>query len=357
MSKERKQKDKVKKPTKFGVALMALVIMMLLAGCGGQGSSGQSGDGVTTIRINNDVAANTLKGESWRHFQEALESRLGDRVEIEIFDSGSLYSQDTQLQALQQNNVQFIAPVPGVLSGQFPELSVLGLPYLFKSPEMIDAAINDPDIGGELLAGVEEQGITIESVWLNGWRMVQTRDNPIEKLEDMEGIAIRVPPGDNYVGTFEELGANPTTINWSEVPTSLQQGVIDAAEPTPNANLSDKLYEVAPHITNTDHILDLYVIATNKQWFDGLPSEVQEAIKESLEETAEWNWERTKQANEEALQTMQEEGATLTRLDDSELARWQEATEPVIDGYEPVVGPDIIEALQQLADEYEWERP
>jgi len=339
----------MKKLTRPGALLTALVIVMLLAGCGGQ-------SGVTTILINNDVAENTLKGESWRHFQEALESKLGDRVDIEIFDSGSLYSQDTQLQALQQNNVQFIAPVPGVITGQFPEMGVLGLPYLFKSPEMIDAAINDPTIGGELLAGVEEQGITVESVWLNGWRMVQTRDRSIERLEDMEGLAIRVPPGDNYVQAFEELGASPTTINWSEVPTSLQQGVIDAAEPTPNANLSDKIYEVAPHITATDHVLDLYVIATNKEWFDGLPSEVQEAIRESLEETAEWNWERTQQDNEVALQTMQEEGATFITLDDSELARWQEVTEPVIEHYETVVGSDVINELRQLAEQYDWQR-
>ena len=328
-------------------------LMLVVVGCGASGS----GEGETVnIVINNDVAADTLKGESWRQFESNLSSKLGDQVQIEIFDSGSLYNQDDQLAALQQNNVQFIAPVPGVLSGSFPELSVFTLPYLFKSPAMIDEALNDPELGGEILASVEEENVEIKSTWLNGWRMVQTRDEPVESLEDVRGLRIRVPAGDAYIQTFETLGATPTGINWSEVPTSLQQGIIDAAEPTPNANLSDNLYEVAPYITNTDHALDFYVIATNKEWFDGLSADVQQAIEEALEETAEWNREQTESENEEALETMQTEGATFTRLDDEELGRWQDATQPVIEDYRSVVGSDVIDSLLQLAEKYDWER-
>lgn len=349
--------EKTKKLHRIAVIGAIFVLAIFTVGCAGSGGQGNGSSETVTIKINNDVASNTVKGKSWREFEKQLTSRLGDQVNVEISDSGSLYSQENQLEALQQNNVQFIAPVPGVLSGDFPELGTLGLPYLFKSPDMIDEAMNDPDIGGELLSGLEERNVEISSIWLNGWRMVQTRDEPVKSLEDMQGLSIRVPAGENYVKTFEELGARPSGIDWTEVPTSLQQGIIDAAEPTPNANLSDNLYEVAPNITSTDHILDFYVIATNKEWFDNLSPKVKRAVEESLEETAKWNWEQTEKENEEALKTMQSKGANFTQLDDEELARWQEATRPVIEDYRSIAGSDVIDSLLELSKKHEWERP
>jgi C4-dicarboxylate-binding protein DctP len=264
------------------LAVLSLIFLLIAAaGCSNSsstnhssgGSNQSSGDSSNkssgkkyVIKVNNDVAANTLKGQSWRHFKEALESSsVGDQVDVQIYDSGSLFAQSKQLQALQQNQIQLMAPVPGVLSGQFPKLQAFGLPYLFKSPDMIAAAIADPNIGPKLFAGPESKGVKITSVWLNGWRMVAS-SKPIKSIDDLKNVKIRVPGGNNYVNTFKALGADPVTIDWGEVPSSLQQGVIDAVEPTPNANVSDKIFELAKYTTTSDHILDIYVICANKKW-------------------------------------------------------------------------------------------
>ncbi|HET7629388.1 MAG TPA: TRAP transporter substrate-binding protein [Bacillales bacterium] len=354
------------------IAIFSLILLLIAAaGCsnssapnsssGGDQGSANGGDKSSgekiTIKVNNDVAADTLKGQSWRHFKEVLESSsVGDRVDVQIYDSGSLFAQSKQLQALQQNQIQLMAPVPGVLSGQFPKLQAFGLPYLFKSPDMISAAIADPNIGAKLFAGPEEKGVKITNVWLNGWRMVSA-SKPINTIDDLKGVKIRVPGGKNYVNTFKALGADVITIDWGEVPSSLQQGVIDAVEPTPNANVSAKIYELAKYTTTSDHILDIYVICANKQWLESLPTDVKKEVEAALKDTEKWNWEQAQKANEDALQKQIDGGGTVIKLSNDELAKWQEATKPVIDSYKDVIGEDILSAIQDLAKEYEWKRP
>lgn len=353
----------MKRRTGVTTGLLALTMVAAVSGCGqnsGKTSTGNSASGgtgkVITIKISNDIGANTLKGKSWRHFAQDLKTKLGSKVKVEISDNGSLYSQSEQLQALEQNDVQFIAPVPGVISGQFPKVAVFGLPYLFKSPDMIQAALDDPNIGGAVFADLAKKNVDVMGVWLNGWRMVSSK-TPVKSLSDMKGLKIRVPTGNNYVDTFKAMGANVDTINWGEVPTSLQQGVINAVEPTPNANLSDKIYQVAPYITNTDHILDIYLIATNQKWLDSLPKDVQTAVKDSMKDTDKWNWDQTNSANSDALKTMKSDGAHLIELDSSQLAEWQKATLPVINEFKPIVGADLVNRVQQLAQKYQWQRP
>lgn len=352
---------------KTSLALILSLMMILTVACGGiQSSSGPSetsGNDQTpqqgskfVIKINNDTAANTLKGESWLHFKETLESKIGDRVEVQIYDSGTLYNQSEQIQALQQNNIQMISPAPGVLTGQFPKLAVFGLPYLFKSPEMISEIIRDEEVTSNLFKELEEKNAKVISVWLNGWRMISARE-PVNNLDELKDVKIRVPAGNNYVETFKALGANVVTINWSEVPISLQQGVIDAVEPTPNANYSDKIFEVAPYITKINYMLDIYVIVVNKQWLEDLPDDVRSAIVESIEQTQAWNWERTTKANEEAMTKMEEEGATFIQLTEEELARWQNATTPVLEMYKSEVGADLIDKIINISENFEWERP
>jgi C4-dicarboxylate-binding protein DctP len=355
---------------KYLVLIMSIMIIYTAA-CGSQNSSqGTSGAaketssqtqapakaGKVVIKINNELAAHTVKGESWLYFKKVLTSKVGDKVDVQIYDNGTLYNQTEQIQALQQNNVQLIAPVPGVLTGQFPKLAVFGLPYLFRSPDMISQVINDQSITTDLFKEVEEKNAKIISVWLNGWRMVSAR-KPVNNLEEMKKVKIRVPGGANYVDTFKALGANVVTLNWSEVPTSLQQGVIDAAEPTPNANYSDKLYEVAPYITKSNHMLDIYVIVTNKKWLEGLPADIRKAVEETVEETQKWNWERTTKANVEAMDAMQKEGAKFIQLSDEELKRWEDATKPVLESYKKIVSPQLIDKLVDTAQKFKWDRP
>lgn len=301
--------------------------------------------------LNNDIEANTVKGRAFEMFADLVEERLGDRVDVEVHHGGTLYSQTDQISAVQLQAIHLISPTVGVYTGNFPKLNALVLPYLLRSPEAIQAAMDDPQIGGELLADMEARDVQPLAAWLNGPRDVGTSGEPILTLEDLEGVRVRVPPGDNYVRAFEALGANVTTIAWGEVPTALQQGIIDAVEPTPNAWVSSGMYELADQITLSEHIWDFYIVSTSKSWWDGLPEDVRSEMTDIMAEVTEANWAAANQANQEALEFMQEQGVEVHDLSDEERQRWIDAVRPVWDELGvSLVGEEVMNRLIEIGN-------
>jgi C4-dicarboxylate-binding protein DctP len=303
------------------------------------------------IIANNDIEENSIKGRAFNLFAQLVEERLGDRAQVTVHHGGTLYKQDDQISALQLQALHVIAPTVGVYTGDFPKLNVLVLPYLLRSPEAIQAALDDPDIGQDLLAEMANANLQPLAAWLNGPRAVGTRGKPILTLEDLRGQRIRVPPGDNYVKTFEALGANVSTIAWGEVPTALQQGIIDAVEPVPHAWVSSGMYELADQITLTDHIWDFYIVSTNKTWWDRLPADVRAELSDIIEEVTLANWSETIAENQAALEHMANNGATIHELSPEEMERWREAVHPVWENLGvPLVGEEVMQRLEDIGN-------
>lgn len=283
----------------------------------------------TKMIVNNDTGPVSLKGQTWEHFKEIVEGKLGDKVTVELHHGGALYSQKTMLQGLQLGAIQAIAPVVGVYTGTFPKLAVLTLPFLLSTPTAIETAMNDEMVKKGLLQDLRDQGIEPVAVWLNGPRNVGRKGSAVLTPADMKGVKIRVPGGSNYVEAFKAVDANVITMAWGEVPTALQQGVIDAVEPTPNAWLSSRLFEIADNITETGYIYDFYIVALNKSWWDGLDEGVRKELAAAMDETTKWNWENTDRVNAEAEDKMKAEGATIHKLTDEQRAEWKKAMQPV----------------------------
>ena len=315
-------------------------------------SSGQK----VIVKVSSDTGPDSLKGKTWEHFKQVAESKLPGKVEVQIFHSGSLYKQDEQVSALQQGNVQFISPGSATYTGLVPSLGIYELPYTFKSYQMVIDAAKDPVISGKVQGDMEAKGIMSVGTWLNGYRLVGTAGAPITKLEDFQGVKIRTPPGKVYVETFKALGANVVPVNWQEIHTALQQGIVDAIEPTANNWWVEKLNEQAPNITYSDHILSTYVVGTNKQWWDGLPADIRQGLKEAMDETTQFNIESTKKDNEDAVAKMKADdpNTKFYNLTPEEFDRWRNAVKPVINSFQDVVGADVLNELDKMSAEYEW---
>ena len=308
----------------------------------------------TKAVIVNELAPDTIKGKSWKYFKDIVDKQLAGKINVEISYNDALYDQKNMVQALQLGAIQFISPVVGVYSSTFPKLTVLVLPYLLSSPDAIRAAMDDPEVGGALFDDMRKKGIEPLGVWLNGPRDVgTTAKKPILVPTDMKGVTIRVPPGRNYVDTFKLLGANVTTMSWSEVPNALRTGIVDAVEPVPNAWVSAHLYESAKQITRTGYIWDFYIVSTNKAWWDKLDPATRDTIKKAFAETTKWNWENTNAENERAFELMKKSGATIHDLTPQQKAAWVDAVKPLWASLgNSLVGDKVMGRLVEIADKY-----
>ncbi|MEX2643171.1 MAG: TRAP transporter substrate-binding protein, partial [Acetobacterales bacterium] len=245
-----------------------------------------------------------------------------------------------------------ISPTPGIYTNTWPKLNTLLLPYLLPGPEAIDAAMNDELVGKEMLADLEAKNLKTVAIWMNGPRNVGST-RPLLTPADMNGVKVRVQPAAVFVESMKAFGANPVTMSWGEVPAALQQGVIDAVEPTPNAWLSSKLYETATHITDMRYVYSFYLVATNKNWWDGLSEDTRKALAAALDETTRWNWEEAEKANAEAEKEMESAGVTIHELSDEQMQKWVDAAKPVWASLgNPLVGEEVMKRLEEIGNKY-----
>lgn len=302
--------------------------------------------------LSNDSQAALLKGRTFEHLKGLIEKNLKGEIQVELHQNGTLYNQKTQVQGLQLGGAQLISPTIGIYSSVFPKVNALLLPFMFHSMDAIQAAVDDPKVGGPIFKEMEDKNIKIIAVWANGPRNVGSNKKIITPA-DLQGVKIRVQPAKVFVETFKDFGANPITMSWGEVPTALEQGVIDAIEVTPNAWLGSGVYEFVKHITKIEYVISFYGVATNKTWWNALPDKTRAKLKAAIDETTRWNWENARRINEDANKKLVEKGVQVHDLTPAQRKEWRDKAAPVWRsiGYK-LVGKAVVKRMQEISDKY-----
>ena len=306
----------------------------------------------TKMILSNDTQAPLLKGRTFEHLKGLIEKNLKGEIEVELHHNGTLYNQKTQVQGLQLGGAQLISPTIGIYSSAFPKVNALLLPFMFPSMEAIQAAVDDPKVGGPIFKDMDAKNIKIVAVWANGPRNVGSKKKIITPA-DIQGVKIRVQPAEVFIETFKDYGANPISMSWGEVPTALEQGVIDAIEVTPNAWLGSGVYEFVEHITKIEYVISFYGVATNKTWWNGLPDKTRAKLKAAIDETTRWNWENAQRINEDANKKLIEKGVQVHDLTPAQRKEWRDKAAPVWRsiGYK-LVGEAVVKRMQEISDKY-----
>jgi C4-dicarboxylate-binding protein DctP len=306
------------------------------------------------IILSNDTQQKSLKGQTFEVLKQELEKRLGNKVSVRLHQSGTLFDQKTQIQGLQLGSAHIISPTAGIYSPVAPKIGVLLLPFLLSSPQAIDAAMKDPVVRKAFVPDLEAKNITPVAVWMNGPRDFGHKGRePALTPDQWKGKKIRVQSAPVFIKTMEAIGANVIAMSWSEVPSALQQGVIDAAEPTPNAWRAAGIYKVVDHIILNDYVYSFYVVGANKQWWQGLSADVRKGVEEALDAASKWNWENADKMNAAALKTIEASNTKVHRLNDAQKKAWQKAVAPVWKTLgDDVVGPEVMARLKKIAAQH-----
>lgn len=134
---------------------------------------------------------------------------------------------------------------------------------------------------------------------------------PVSSLADLDGRKIGAPGAAlNWLSGTGAVGVSGNlTTYYNEIKTGVFDGVIVFA----SAALPGKLFEVAPYITRAG-LGAQYAgsICANKDWWEGLPAEVQTAMTEAASETGDWYTANLEAAVEGAFKAMGDAGATIT---------------------------------------------
>ena len=295
------------------------------------------------LRMGHVGEPGSLIAASAERFAEIANDKLGEDHEVEVFGSSQLGGDQELLQKLKLGQVAFALP-SSVMSSVAPEFGVFEMPYIIQSREHI-AAVEEAMGEDVFNAAAGEEGYEILAFWENGFRHITNNVRPIETPADLEGIKLRTPKGEWRVKMFQQYGANPTPMAFSDVFTALQTGVIDGQE-NPYAQIaSAKFQEVQDYLSITGHVYTPAYVLVSKSRFEGLPEEVQTALREAAREAQDFVYETAARMETDLLEEIEAAGVAVNEADHQAFV---DASEPIYAefGEEVEGGAELVQRVR-----------
>ncbi|USG65608.1 DctP family TRAP transporter solute-binding subunit [Brevibacillus ruminantium] len=344
----------MKKAVGFGLSILLAVS---LAACGSpktnDSSTGQaSGGGASKDELKLKVSITVSEKDTWgvavKKWIEEVDQKSNGRIKMKMYANESLSNgnQPKGLEAVQNGATDISLHSTIIYNVLDPKFAAPSLPWLIPSYEQADKAMNG-EAGEKLMELVRSKGIEPLAFGESGYRQITNSKRPIVTPDDLKGLKIRTPSMEAMVGTFKEFGGDPTVMNFSEVFTSLQQGVIDGQENPLPIILNSKLYEVQKYMTVWNYIYDPIVFGVNKKLYDSLDPDTQKLLRETAQEAAKYQIELNRSENDKVLAELKEKGMEVVELTPEQIKVFQEKVQPVIDKYEEIIGKDLLDAFRK----------
>ena len=312
----------------------SLLLIAILAGCSDDGKvsgkSKASGKAVT-LQLGHALSEGTPASNLINEMAESISEKTEERVTIDIFPNSQLGSETEMLEQVQLGSMGAAAIMIGSMQALDMRMAIEDLPYMWKDIEHAREAY-DGEFGDFLADIMDEQGMKKIGYLEWGFRHVTNNKKPIVKPEDMEGLSLRVAESSLRIDTFEQVGALPTVMAFSEVYGALQTGALNAQE-NPLANIVvPKLDEVQDYLSLTGHFYNTIMLVIDNNVWDSISSEDQRIILDEAEKIS----EEVKVSNEDEQEVYLEEltNRGMTINDDVDTEAFRETMLPVYDKWE-----------------------
>ena len=292
------------------------------------------------------AAPGSLQQRTAAEFVERANERLGDKAEVKLFDSSQLGKDQELMQKLKLGTVHIALP-SSIMSSISDQFALFDMPFLVADRDHM-SAIEDEIFWDEIAPTVEDDGYKVLGVWENGVRHITNNVRPINAPDDLDGVKIRTPKSTWRVKMFEEYGANPTPMSFSEVFTALQTGVIDGQE-NPYTNIdAAKLNEVQSYLSKTGHVYSPAYPTMGLRVYEGMDPEIRTVLEETARELSTWAREEG-EADDAALEKKLTEAGMEVNTADREA--FVEASKPVYEEFAAEVegGQAMIDEAISLA--------
>lgn len=218
--------------------------------------------------------------EGVKAMAEEVRERTEGRVCIEVFPSAQLGEERDTIEQTQFGVIDMVRASFGTFNDIVPVTQIFSLPYLFRDVDHMHAVMDGP-IGEEIGAAFEERDLVVLAYYDGGARSFYNSQRPINSIEDLQGMKIRVIQNDVFVDMMAALGATATPMPYGEVYSAIQTGVIDGAENNFPSYDSSGHAEVAKFYTLDEHLMVPELVAMSKTTWDRLSSEDQAVIREA----------------------------------------------------------------------------
>jgi len=324
--------------------ILALVfVLALLIPCGALAAD-PNGTATLTLSYGDVNPFGHVIVNAAEYFRDQLYEKTEGRIWMEIYPSGQLGDDAECYQGMQMGAVDMYRGNASSLTDFGKnQISALALPYIFRDrTHFWDVCTSE--LGDSILANLQECGTGMVALCFldEGSRNFFTTTKPVTKLADLAGQKIRVQQSALMMDTVSALGASPTPVDYAELYTSLQSGIVDGAENPPASYYSNKFYEVAPYYVLDGHTYSPSVILISEMIWNSLSAEDQAIMREVADMTEVYNRAEIEAADQAAYDNLKANGVQILNLEDQD--KWVEAMGPVYEKH----GKDFLDLIAQI---------
>lgn len=311
--------------------LFIMICSIFFVGCTlGQSQEEVIPDYVLTYAENHPEGYATT--ESAHKFAELVEKRTQGKVKIQVKPNGEFGPQQQIVNQMRFGGVDFARVSISSLADALPILNVLQLPFLYEDAEHMWKVL-EGEIGAQFMDAVYELNLIPLSWYDAGVRSFYSREVPIQSVEDIQGLTIRVQESQMMRDMITLLGGNAVDLAYSEVYSAFEIGKIDAAENSWSSYKVMEHYKIAKYYTLDGHTRVPEIQLASGETWSKLPKEYQQIILECAKESAEYEKELWKEQEEKARTDAIAEGVEEIVISEAELQKFQEKIAPLYEQY------------------------
>jgi TRAP-type transport system periplasmic protein len=285
-----------------------------------------------TIRFAFQNAQEHPQGQGAKKFAELVEQKSGGKIKVRLFPSGQLGGDLQTVSSLQGGTIDMTVLNAGLLVGQVKEFGLFDLPFLFESGKEADAVVDGP-FGQKLAESLAPKNLVGLGYWDLGFRNLTNGRRPVAKLEDIQGLKVRVLQSPLYIELFNTLGANAVPLPFPELYTALEQKTVDGQENPVTVIQTSKFAEVQKHLTFTRHVYNPQILIFSKRVWDRYDPEEKKLIEDAAAEAKVFQRQASRDAEAKAVEQLKAQGMQLTELSPEEIARLREKVKPVTEKF------------------------
>ena len=265
----------MRKKNVFGAA-MALAAAAALAGC----ASGEGREQRYAYPLGTASPEDTVTQSYAEKFVEEVDRLSEGRIKITVYPNSVLGGDRELLESCYDGDIPFVIQNTAPQVSFIDDTAVFDAPCIFNDIESVRETVDQPEFLEKMQESYREAGFELLGYADQGFRVMST-NKAVTEFADFKGQKIRTMEDAYQLHFWQELGANPTPMNFSEVYIGLQQHTIDAQENPYEVIVSNRLYEQQDYIVETNHVPHLISLVVSESFFSELPEEDQQILIEA----------------------------------------------------------------------------
>jgi tripartite ATP-independent transporter DctP family solute receptor len=278
-------------------------------------------------------------------FAQKVEQSTSGRYKVQVFPAGQLANDPKAVEQLQLGGIDFTVTGTGTYATHIPTLNLMLMPYLVDNYDQGWKLYDASKWLQKQLAEGPKKGFRILATWEAGFRSMTTK-SPLNSPADAKGVKLRTYPNEMQRWLLEAMGFSVQIMPVTEVYLAIQQGTVAGQENPIDTIHANKFYEVAPHVTLTQHVYSPIPLSVSEKTWQRLSEADRAAVTKAGREVADWIRKEIRANDERLLKDMESKGAKIARPN---LTPFRASVQPAYAKAKEKYGADVDAVLAEAA--------